>query len=66
MSAPETNLEKQEKNHRPALRGIIVSVGFAAVLLVALLVWLFATGNEPDTPETRIDGRTGGEIGADG
>lgn len=38
MSAPNTNVEKQARRHRPALIGITAAIVFAAVLFV---VWLF-------------------------
>lgn len=39
MSAPETNVEKQERRHRPVLRLIGLSV--AAVLIVIFGVYAF-------------------------
>ena len=41
MSAPDTNLEKQKKQHKPALTGIRLVVIFAALLLIALVSWMF-------------------------
>lgn len=35
MSAPNTNLEKQEKRHAGPLIGIVACIAFAAILLVA-------------------------------
>ena len=35
MSAPQTNLEKQERRHAGPLIGIAACIGFAAILLVA-------------------------------
>ncbi len=48
MSAPETNVAKQEKNHRTPLIGMAAMVIFALVLLVGLVIWLSAAGNEPE------------------
>lgn len=62
MSAPDTNVEKQEKAHKPALLGIKGAILFAVVLLLGLILWLAANGQEPVTPETRIDARTGAEV----
>lgn len=62
MSAPNTNVEKQKDQHKPALIGLRGTMIFAAVLLVGLLTWLAYNGQEPRTPETRIDGRTGEEV----
>ena len=61
MSAPKTDLDKQEKRHRGPLRGMAVVVAFALVLLVVLMVWTSSNGNTPEGSETQIDGRTGTE-----
>ena len=61
MSAPKTDLEKQEKRHRGPLRGMAIVVAFALVLLVVLITFISANGNEPEGSETQIDGRTGAE-----
>ena len=61
MSAPKTDLDKQEKRHRGPLRGMAVVVAFALVLLVVLITWISANGNEPEGADTQIDGRTGAE-----
>lgn len=37
MSAPDTNIEKQEKRHAGPLIGMAAGVVFAAILLVAFL-----------------------------
>ena len=47
MSAPDTNVEKQAEKHKTPLLGMGSMVAFAGGLLLLLLVWLFATGNEP-------------------
>jgi cytoskeletal protein RodZ len=62
MSAPKTNIEKQEEKHKPALLGIRGVMIFAGALLIGLIVWLFYQGQEPRTPETKIDARTGEEV----
>ncbi|MFZ3584588.1 hypothetical protein ACOI1H_20860 [Loktanella sp. DJP18] len=59
MSAPKTDVEKQEKQHRGPLRGMAGVVGFALFLLVILVIWISFNGNEPEGAETQIDGRTG-------
>ncbi|NSX53620.1 hypothetical protein [Parasulfitobacter algicola] len=46
MSAPNTNIEKQEKRHSGSLIGIAVVVVFALILLAALLGWTFYSGQE--------------------
>ena len=59
MSAPNTNVEKQEKKHKPALLGIKGAMIFAAALLLGLVTWLSYQGNEPGEPAAHVDGRTG-------
>lgn len=39
MSAPDTNIEKQEKRHRPALLGIKGALGFGVLMMLMLLVF---------------------------
>ena len=39
MSAPDTNVEKQKKNHRAPLTGISLSLIVVAVLFVGWLLW---------------------------
>ncbi|KQI69494.1 hypothetical protein AN189_03565 [Loktanella sp. 3ANDIMAR09] len=65
MSAPKTDLDKQEKRHRGALTGIGTVVIFALLLLAGLLFLLSADGNEPEGAEVQIDGRTGAEVTAE-
>ena len=65
MSPPDTNIRKQTRRHKPALWGIFGALIFAAALFLGLLTWLAYNGQEPRTPETRIDGRTGEPIETD-
>lgn len=37
MSAPDTNTETQEKNHRPALLGIRGALVFGALMMIGLI-----------------------------
>ncbi|MGR3512025.1 MAG: hypothetical protein ACU0GG_04620 [Paracoccaceae bacterium] len=48
MSAPNTNIEKQQRRHRPALIGISVAAAFAA------LVFLLNIGSGVDDDETSL------------
>jgi hypothetical protein len=50
MSAPDTNIEKQEKQHKPALLGIK-----GGVLRVALLLF-FVVGNGREDEDVATDG----------
>lgn len=47
MSAPETNVEKQGKNHKGSLTGIAVAVIFAGVLFAGFLAWTSYQAGEP-------------------
>lgn len=47
MSAPDTDLKKQERRHWPSLIAMALGVIFALGLLAMLLVWLAAEGDEP-------------------
>lgn len=59
MSAPDTNVKKQEKQHRGSLWGIWAGLGFVAVLFVVWLLWVFANGQEPTEPSAQVDDFTG-------
>ena len=62
MSAPKTNLDKQQKRHRGAMTGIITVVVFALILLAGLLIYTSAEGNDPEGADSQIDARTGEEV----
>ena len=47
MSAPDTNLEKQEKRHAGPLIGMAGGVILAIVLIVAMLFFLVGDGDAP-------------------
>ena len=59
MSAPDTNVEKQEKKHKAPLGGMIAVVAFALLLLLGLVFFVFGNGEEPDAAGAQVDGRTG-------
>lgn len=62
MSAPDTNVEKEERRHKPALTGIRLSLIVAAGLFIGFLGWTFAQSDGPEGAETQIDGRTGDAV----
>ncbi|WP_299953054.1 hypothetical protein [uncultured Roseobacter sp.] len=41
MSAPDTNIERQKKRHKPAIWGLWGGL-FLAVILIAIFVWLMS------------------------
>jgi len=47
MSAPDTNLETQEKRHKGPLSGMVLAAVIAAVGFAGLLAWLAWNGIEP-------------------
>jgi cytoskeletal protein RodZ len=59
MSAPNTNLDKQETQHRGPLRGMFAVVLFALVLLVILGFWAFNRGGTPEGAATQTEVTTG-------
>lgn len=61
MSAPDTDIKKEEKRHGPSLVGIAVSVIFALVLLAFLTIYVVNRGGEPEGAETQLD-TTSGEV----
>ena len=56
MSAPKTDLDKQEDRHKGPLIGIRGVLIWAGVLLVALLIYYFVVGAGPEVGEGAIDG----------
>jgi hypothetical protein len=65
MSAPKTDMYKQEKQQRGPMRGMVFVFGFA-LSLVSLMIWSSRNGSTPEGAETQIDGRTGAEAPAEG
>ena len=66
MSAPQTNIEKQERRHAAPIWGIILAVIFGVIVGGLLTTGTaFFGGDQPEGAETRIDGRTGAEEPAD-
>jgi len=65
MSAPDTNVKKQEKRHKPSLLGIKGVLIFAGVLLVGLVVWTFIQSDGVEGSDVQVDGRTGEVVGTE-
>ncbi|WOI55294.1 hypothetical protein [Palleronia sp. LCG004] len=59
MSAPKTNVEKQKRRHKVPLAGMAWMIGFAVVLLILLVLYLSAGGNEPGDEEGSVDPTAG-------
>ncbi|WP_135502834.1 hypothetical protein [Roseovarius aestuariivivens] len=47
MSAPNTNVEKQEKKHKPMLSGGVLFAIIGAVIVLALIVYMSLGGKVP-------------------
>lgn len=47
MSAPDTNTEKQERRHKPALLGIRGAMIFGALMIVLLIFYVIINGGDP-------------------
>lgn len=62
MSAPDTNIEKQAKNHKGPLAGIAIGLVFAGILLFGLITWVVSQGGTPEGADVQIDGRTGAAV----
>lgn len=52
MSPPDTNLEKQERRHRPALWGIAIAVVIALVFVATRTVMTVENADEESQVET--------------
>ena len=60
MSAPQTNIEKQERRHATPIWGIIIAVIFGLFVggFLSTTTAIFGA-DEPEGAATEIDGRTG-------
>jgi hypothetical protein len=59
MSAPDTNIQTQKRQHRGPLAGMQVVVAFALILLMVFVGWIWFQSDGPEGAEFQIDGRTG-------
>lgn len=46
MTAPDTNLEKQAKRHRPSLRGMAFAALAIGGIIVAVALWTMPTDSD--------------------
>ena len=54
MSAPDTNIEKQEREHKPSLIGIRLAVAVGLGVLVAVLFTTFNNAEDPDAVQPAV------------
>ena len=52
MSAPDTNIERQEANHKPSLLGIKGAMIFGALMLVVVIFYAAMQGSGPEETGT--------------
>lgn len=52
MSAPDTNIEKQTKRHRPAIYGILAALMVAACAVIVFNLWGGVPSDEQAAPTT--------------
>ncbi|MFD2738554.1 hypothetical protein ACFSUD_03130 [Sulfitobacter aestuarii] len=48
MSAPRTNIEKQERDHKPSLLGIRGAMIFGALMLLGVFFYVIINGGDED------------------
>jgi len=58
MSAPETNVEKQTKRHKPALIGLAIAIVVFALLAFGLAEWSQEAVDPSDTAAPAVAGQT--------
>lgn len=50
MSAPDTNIKKQERRHAPALSGITIALLASGVIMIAVALFVGVPWNEQAAP----------------
>ncbi|XDA99474.1 hypothetical protein AB1M95_06060 [Sulfitobacter sp. LCG007] len=69
MSAPDTNIDKQKRRHRPSLIGIWVALAVAAVVVLLMIFDVFGDAEETvnttsDVAPSTIEGTTATDANA--
>ena len=59
MSAPDTNIEKQETRHKPALLGIKGALIFGFLMILLLLFVVLNNGRDGDESAASLTSETG-------
>lgn len=59
MSAPNTNLERQKRNHKGPIGGITLALVAVAILFAIYFIWNFAASDGVEGSDAVIDSRTG-------
>lgn len=55
MSAPDTNIEKQKREHRAPLWGMWAGLGLVAVLFLAWMGYVVGNGDTPGAEGEGLD-----------
>jgi hypothetical protein len=64
MSAPDTNIERQTRQHRSPLVGIAIAIGFTVIVAAGVAMWRGVPLDEQAAPDRALDAPA--EIGASG
>jgi hypothetical protein len=62
MSAPDTDVEKQEKKHRPSLLGIKASLFYGAALLLIFVLYVAFVGSSDEEQGVAGDDTAGSSM----
>jgi len=65
MSAPDTNIDKQEKQHKPALLGIRGAMIFGVLMVLLLLFFVVDNGREDMATEGTAVEQDAGAVSVD-
>lgn len=61
MSAPDTNVEKEKRRHKPSLFGVKGSIVVVLILFIGWLIWMAAYSTPPEgNPESEQIDTIGG------
>lgn len=55
MSAPDTNIQRQQTRHKPSLIGISIAVALAGAAALVLVLWPEPLATDPDLPATTVE-----------
>jgi hypothetical protein len=55
MSAPDTQIERQAKRHRPSLLGIATAAGAVGIVVLVLSLWPRPLAEDPELPATTTE-----------
>ena len=59
MSAPQTNIERQQRRHRGPLVGMALGLAVVALLFIGYMIYEFSQGDGIEGADATIDSRSG-------